>query len=205
MEPTESSYPSCAEKAPNPLTPEVQELSTGERFSLDLDRINAAIEAMLKDTSTDPSALKEAWAVRAALADNFVNSLEPTPDNPNPRPRVKFDILVDKALIFEKVGNQLRYLEELDDAEAFAFAEHLEEVLPSLSEEIDEKSKELGDSPEELVLKLRGHITYANRYYLREQLLEGIDYDDFLGAVYGMIFDEDGEPEDVFAALGITE
>lgn len=194
MEPIESDIP----------TPE-QEPSSGELFSRDLDRINSAIIDMLTDESTAGSDLREAWAVRAVLTEDFVDSLEPTEENPNPRPRVQFDIMVDKAIIFETVGNNLRYLEELDAAEAFALNSNLDDVSVSIGEELDTKIPELGSTAEELVLKLRGVIEFSNRDYLRELLAESIDYEDLIGNIYGMILEEGGDPDAVLAQLGVTE
>ena len=181
------------------------ELSRGEQFTLDLDRVNAVIESMLSNKSTNPGELKEAWAIRAILAEEFVDSLEPTPENPALRARVQFDIMVDKAILFEKTGDQLRYLEDLDAAEEFAYNENLIEVSESLTEELDEKIAELGTSPSEIIMKLRRHIDFANRDYLRELLADGMTYQDFLGNVYGMILEEDGDPDEVLGQLGLTE
>jgi len=192
------------EYEPTSPSPE-HELSHGEQFTLDLDRVNAVIESMLSNDSTDPAELKEAWAVRAVLAEEFVGSLEPTSENPTLRARVQFDIMVDKAILFEKTGDQLRYLEDLDAAEEFAYNENLIEVTESLTEELDEKIAELGTSPSEIIMKLRRHIDFANRDYLRELLADGMTYEDFLGNVYGMILEEGGDPDEVLGQLGLTE
>jgi hypothetical protein len=204
MEPTESSLPNNGNEE-SELVPQEQELSPAERFSDNLDRINAIIKDMLTDETTSATELQEAWAVREFGCKNFVNTLEPTPDNPNLRNRAQFDIMVDKAQIFEQIGDVIRYLEDLDDAEEFAIGSHLDDVAISIGEELDAKTKELGDSPRELILRLRGVIKLSNRAYLRELIAEGIDYEDLLGNIYGMIIDEDGDPDEIFTRLGITE
>lgn len=204
MESTESAQAKNAENTPAPTNPEL-ELSTSERFSRDLDRINQVIIEMLKGADTDAIDLQQAWSVRAILTEEFIDSLEPSQDNPNPRPRAQFDIIVDKAMVFEAAGNNLKYLEELDAAESLALNSNLDEVAHSVGEELDGKIQELGVSPEELILKLRGVIEFSNRDYLRELLAGGIDYEDLVGAIYGMILEEGGNPDEVLAQLGVTE
>jgi len=204
MEPTEPIQTNTTENSPPPSDPE-RELSAGERFSRDLDRINAAITEMLKAPNTDASDLQQAWAIRATLIEEFIDSLQPTADNPDPRTRVQFDVMVDKAIIFESVGNGIQYLEDLDAAEAFALLNNLDAVSGSIGEELDEKIKELGHSSKELILKLRGIIEFSNRDYLRELLADGIDYDDLIGTIYGMILEEGGDPDEILAQLDVTE
>jgi|GEM_PF-1728911 len=194
MEPTEPIIP----------TPE-REPAAGERFSYDLDRVNAVIVDMLTNEATNPADLEQAWAVRALLAETFVDSLEETPDNPTKRFRVQFDIMVDKAIIFETVGNELRYLEDIDSAAIFAIRNKLNDVIDSIAEELDEKTKEIGNSPREIILKLRGHVSTQNREYLRDLVDDDIDYEDFIGTVYGMILEEGDDPDEVMAQLGLTE
>lgn len=186
---------------------EQQEPSANERFIQDLNRVNSVIIELLSSTNPDAVELREAWTVRAILAEEYVDSLEETAENPNLRTIAQLFIMVDKAKIFEKTGNVVRYLEDLDAAEALALNFHLDELADPISTELDEKSKELGQSPQELLLKLRGYISFADRDYLRELLEEEIDYDDLLGNIYGMIIEEDenADPDKVFAQLGITQ
>lgn len=185
--------------------PESNERSRGEQFSIDLDRINSTIEAMLNDETVDPSTLKEAWAVRAVMTEEFIDSLELTPENPNKRERAQFDIMVDKAMIFEKVGNMLGCLRELDTAEGFAFNNYLDDVIDSLANEIDSKVGELDDSLEALVIKLRHHVSFENKEYLRDLIYDGIEADDFLGYVYDMILDEGGNPDEIIKSLCVVK
>jgi hypothetical protein len=201
MEPTEHTLSNTAKKDFEPITPERMEPSRAEIFTHDLDRVNAVIITMLQSETTDAAELREAWNIRADLADNFVNSLEPTPDNPAPKPRVRFDILIDKALIFEAVGNIIRYLEELDDAEAFARTYQLFDMADSVAEELDERAKELGDTPEELLLKLRGQLSFPMRYKLRQMLQDGIDYEGFMRNLNQMLSDKAGGAKEILVPL----
>lgn len=203
MEPTEPSQSDDSEQ--DPESPEAHELSSVEKFSQELESINYVIEAMLMDSSTNPLLLEQAWLIRDDRIEEFANLRELTSDNPNFRLRFEFDILVDKAIIFENTGNLPRYLEELDDAEGYAKYWGLDQILVSLTEEIDERVGELGTSPEELVMKLRGHISFGKRHLLRESLREGISYEGFIRKAHDMILMEKGNPEEVFKQIGLTE
>lgn len=205
MEPTEPTSPGTIKKAFESTPSEETERSRAENFTYDLDRVNAAIIDMLQSEATDASELREAWNIRADLAEDFIDSLEPTQDNPNPKPRVQFDILIDKALIFETVGNMIRYLEELDDAEAFARAYHLVDMAESVALELEEKVQVLGDTPEELILKLRGQLSFPMRYKLRQMLQDGIDYDDFITSLNIMLLDKARGSNEILIQLDDAE
>ncbi|HSW92158.1 MAG TPA: hypothetical protein VLG09_05940 [Candidatus Saccharimonadales bacterium] len=205
MEPTEHPLQRTAEKDSESAAPERSEQSRAEIFTYDLDRVNAVITDMLQSDATNVSELREAWNIRADLADNFINSLEPTQDSPNPKARVQFDIFIDKALIFEAVGNTIRYLEELDDAEAFARTYHLVDMTESVAQELEERVKGLGDTPEELILKLRGQLSFPMRYKLRQMLQDGIDYAGFITNLNTMLLDNASGPKDMLAPLNDAE
>lgn len=187
------------------MSPVEHEPTVGEIFSRDLDAINAVIIGMLTAENTNPQDLREAWAVRAVLAENFVDSLEPTEEKPNPRPRAQFDIMVDKAIIFETVGQKVRYLEELDTAEAFALDNYLDDMSISIGEELDEKVAELGLSAPELILKLRGIVRFLDRVYLRDLLAEGSNYEDLIGTIYRMIQEGGGNADEILTRLGVIK
>lgn len=205
MEPRDRAPSNATKKDFEPTSPEEAERSKAEIFTYDLDRINALIADMLLNAATDASELREAWNVRADLAEEFINSLEPTQDNPDPKPRVQFDILVDKALIFEAVGNMVRYLEELDDAEAFARAYRLSDMADSVARELEERVKGLGDTPEELILKLRGQLSFPMRYKLRQMLQDGINHDDFMNNLNRMILDKANGAKEISVRLDDVE
>jgi len=190
-----------SESEPTIYTPEHVELSRGELFSIDLDRIDAEIVTMLVDPTIEPSVLQEAWIVRATLAEQFIDSIEPTADNSQVRQRIQFDMMVDKAVIFQRAGDTMRYLKELDTAEGFAMQQGFDDILETLTQELDEKVKELDDSPDALVIKLRDHVSFENKEYLRDLIYKGIDKEDLLGTVYKMISDGGGNPVEVLASL----
>lgn len=205
MEPTEHTLPHTTEKDPEPVVSERFEQSGTEIFTHDLDRVNAVIINMLQSEMTDASELREAWDIRADLAENFITGLEPTPDNPNPRPRVWLDILIDKALIFEAVGNTIRYLEELDDAETFARTYQLVDMAESIAQELEERIKELGDTPEELILRLRRQLSFPMRYKLREMLQNGVGHDAFMSNLNRMLIDKTSVSKEILVRLGDLE
>jgi len=204
MTEAEQNTPSKAEYTPSVTTPERAERSRGEQFSIDLDKINSVIEAMLSDRLTDPAALKQAWAIRADVAATFIDSLEPTADNPKQRERVQFDVMVNKAQIYERLGDTLRYLRDLDTAEGFALAKQLSDVIDSLKEEIDSKVDELDNSPDALVIKLREHISFEKRELLRRLIYEGIEMDALLGRIRDIITNENGDPDKVLKSIGVV-
>jgi len=189
------------ESEPATYTPEHAELSRGELFSINLEKANAEIIAMLADPLVEPAVLQEAWAARAILAEQFIDSIEPTADNSQLRERIQFDMMVDKAVIFQRAGDTQRYLKELDTAEGFAMQQGFDDILESLTQELDEKVSELDSSPDALVIKLRGHVSFEKKEYLRDLIYEGIDNEDLLGTIYGMILDEGGDPVEVLASL----
>lgn len=198
MEPTEPIAPNDSPIEPLEPTPE-NEMSAGEKFFHDLDRINEEIVKMFGDEKSDSADLKEAWGVRAILIEQFADTLEE-----DTRVQVQFEVMVDKATIFERVGNLARYLEELELAEAFALEQRMEEMALSVGDELDLKTPELGNTSAELVTKLRGHVKFSDREYLRKLLSEGLDYEDFVKNVYRIILEEGGDPSEVFLQLGIT-
>lgn len=205
MNESEKNSAKSPESTPPLVTPEHSTLSRGEQFSIDLETINTTIEKMLADPNADLSILRQTWAARAVLAEEFIESLEPTPENPYPQVRVQFDVMVDKALLFEKVGDTPRFLRDLDTAEGFAREWRLDAAADSIADEIDSKVGELDNSPDALVVKLRKHISFQNREYLRDLIGEGITMDDLLGNIYAMILDEGGDPDEVLTSIDLTE
>ena len=97
-----------------------------------------------------------------------------------------------KALLFEKVGNAVRYLEELDDAEQFAAANGFFGMAESIADELDKKIQLLGKTPEELILKLRDYIDFGKRHTLRLMLRDGVDEDTFLTTAAKMVNEAGG-------------
>ncbi|MFZ1301705.1 MAG: hypothetical protein WAQ27_04015 [Candidatus Microsaccharimonas sp.] len=60
-------------------------------------------------------------------------------------------------------------------------------------------------TPELIVLKLEGILDDDDLEFLKEQLDEGLDTEDLLGQVYGMLLNVGQDPDEVLAVLGITE
>jgi hypothetical protein len=176
-----------------------------ERFLADLNDIDAKLLRLLIEQGVASSELQDAWQARAMLSEEFVDSIEFDPEDPLRRTKVQFDVMVDKAVLFEKAGNHVRYLEELDAAEVFALNSNIEGMAESLGKELDEEIQKLGNSSEELILKLRGTVDFMNRDYLRDLLAEGLDYEDLLGNIYAMIIEEGSDPDVVFKEIGLTD
>lgn len=149
----------------------------------------------------DKTQLQGLWAEWVNQTEVYTDSI----DNSKLRSEAQVAALINKAFIFQLAGNSVRYLEELDDAEVYAANEGLETVANSLDIEIKSGVESLELSPEKVVLKLRGVIDDANREYLKELVRDEADLEEIIGAAYGMILDEGGNPGIVLAGLGITE
>ena len=202
MTETESNQ-STGEFVPSIPTPERAELTDAEKFNRDLNKINAVIENMLSADRPDRAAIRLAWAMRDDLAEEFIRSFESIPYHPEYPLRVHFELLIDKADIFERLRDKLHYLMELEGAEGFAHQYHLDDVLTDLGEEIDSKVGELDDSPDAIVIKLRGKLSYENRDFLHVLISEGIEMDDFIETIRQMVIKEEGDPDEVLASVGL--
>lgn len=149
----------------------------------------------------DKTHLQGLWAEWADQTEAHVNSIVDS----KLRSEAQLAVIINKAFIFQLAGNAVRYLEELDDAEVYAANEGLETVANSLDIEIKSGVESLELSPEKVVLKLRGVIDDANREYLKELVRDEADLEEIIGAAYGMIIEEGGDPGIVLAGLGITD
>ena len=162
-----------------------------------------AILKLLKDPSADPTDLQTAW-------EHFADEVELLVENPelDQHMHIKLQIgaIVHKALIFKEAGNQLRYAQELDDAESYAFNARLFEISNPLTAELDAIAETLPqDIPEIIVLKLRGMITDDDRLTLSESIDDGDDFDDVLGSAY-ILLDENGrDPDLTLKNVGLIE
>lgn len=200
----EPKQPRQQDDTPEPTQEELEPYA-GDHFSRDLNRINTAIIELLSDQLADPADLRQAWSARANLVEQHIRSLETMSYSPDITNRVQLEMMVDKAAIFEAVGNTIRYLEELDDAEVFALNRRDDDVAIVIGEELDKKIKDLGSSPEELVLKLRGLIEFQNRDRLRDMIADGMSYEDLLDSIETMVISEGGDPREVLQRLGVAE
>lgn len=179
--------------------------ATSEKFFEDLSGIDSLLVKLLKSQTVTSEELQNTWQQRAILAEEFVDSLRSNPENSAKRAEAQFVIMVDKSLVFEKAGDHIRSLEDLDAAEVFALNSNLEEMAEPLGKELDEEIRKLGNSSRELLLKLRGIVEFSNRDYLRDLLAEGLDYEDLLGNVYAMIIEEGSDPDVFFKEIGLSD
>jgi len=183
----------------------LQKISIEELASItheDITKAGASVLDILTSPDNDTEAkLREAWAKYAQVTEVFVDSFE----EPKARSRAQIAGIINKALIFQFANHTQRYLEELDVAEVYATNEGLEDISATLTAEIHDQAKQLDVTPETLILKLKGSIEDSNREYLRDLLREGLDLEDLLISAYGMILHEDGDPDEIFLSIGITE
>ncbi len=157
----------------------------------------------LTNPNTSESQLKLAWIEYAKIAEHNVGLIEATSENPSAYARAQIEAIIHKSLIFKSIGNTLRYLEELDHAEVYAFNEGFDEMSTIINNEITSKIESLDMSPEVLVLKLKGIVSEDNREFLRDLIDEGDDLEDMINHAYGMILEEGSNPDEILAEFGI--
>lgn len=163
----------------------------------------AAIIEGLADPDTDASRLKLAWGEYAKIAERIVESTDAIHENPKVYAKAQIEAIIHKSLIFHSVGNTLRYLEELDRAEVYAYNEGLDEMSIVINNEITTTVESLRMSSEVLVLKLKGIVSEENREFLRDLIDEGDDFEDIVNHTYGMLLEEGSDPDEVLAKIGV--
>lgn len=175
----------------------------GFTVSPELREAGDIVTAVLLDDTVDCAQLRQAWIEYAKSAEQVAESIEGTVQNRMEYIKSAIAAIIHKALIFRAAGNTLRYLEELDRAEAFVVLERFDDISLTLQDEIDSKIETLEMSPIVIILKLRGEIEEASREQLRERLADGDDMQDILGDAYSLMLMEDGDAEEVFRRLGL--
>ncbi|RYF29402.1 MAG: hypothetical protein EOO17_01560 [Chloroflexi bacterium] len=162
------------------------------------DAATAIIDGLIAPDTND-SQLKLAWIEYAKLIEGIVEANK----DRIAYARAQIEAIIHKALIFQSAGNLLRYLEELDRAEVYAHNEGIDEISTIINNKIKNTLEPLAMSSEVLVLRLRGCISEVNRDFLRDLIEAGDDFEDMLNHAYGMILEDGGDPDVVFAELGI--
>jgi hypothetical protein len=170
-----------------------------------LDEASQAIIAGLIDETTDKSLLSRGWVEYAEIVERIVESAEASAEKPDRYTKAQIGAIIHKSLIFSAAGNTLRYLEELDQAEVYAYNEGIDDVSVALRSEITEKINALEMSSEVLVIKLKGVVSEGNREYLRDLIEQGDEFEDMIAHAYGMILEEGGDPDEVLAEIGVIE
>ena len=163
------------------------------------------VDLLTYPENTDEEKLRESWIEYGRVTEAFVDSIQYTSEDPKLRSKAQIAAIINKAYIFQATGDVIRYLEELDVAEVYAANEGFDEISAVISEEIRSQVEQLELTPEVIVLKLKGILDDMNREFLKDQISEGLDLDDLIGQVYGMLLDEGEDPDEVLARLGITE
>ena len=175
-----------------------------ELFSKDLSKIDSILVDKLLDSTTDTTDLRQAWSIRSFITERYIESLKSTENDTDTISKAQFDLMVDKAGIYGAAGHSLRYLEELDIAEAFALSRDLNNEAEQLKTSLDAMVVQLSSTPREMILKLRGSIPFHNRNFLRQLTINGINQTDFMNTINSMILAEDAKPDDVLSKLGVN-
>ena len=186
-----------SEKASQPSIEEIASLTHPE-----ITKAGAFMVMFLTSyENIDKESLQKAWSKYAQATEAFVDSIE----EPNLRTKAQIAAIINKAFIFQHTGNTQRYLEELDSAEVYAANEGLTDISDTLTTEIHDHLEHLGETPEALVLRLKGVIEDSDREYLRELIDEGDDFEDVLNAAYGIILQGGNDPDEVLTSIGVTQ
>lgn len=94
------------------------------------------VEALKNDL--DPANRKEMWIEYIKIGEQITNALGV--QDIEGRAKVHTALILHKALVFHKVGDQKRYIEELIDAEEYAVSVGLDSVAEPLYSEIEKLS-----------------------------------------------------------------
>ncbi len=171
------------------------------QLSPELLQIINDLKATLAETSANPDKIKQLWT-EYALQFEALAEQEPNGDK---YATIQIAAILQKALIFRNVGNTLRYATELDSADIYALNTGLNELSDVLGNEIELLVGMLDESPESIILRLRGIVSDMNREYLRDLWIEEQDYEDFVNYLYGILTEEGLDAEEVLKELGIIE
>ena len=181
------------------LEPQTEGL--GVELNPELREIISALKTALADSGFSPEALRELWV-------NFSLQFETLAMQAKDKEtyvRIQIDAILQKGIIFQEAGLSLRYLEELDKADMYALNDGLDELSARISAEIDSQVIELDQSPERLILSLRGKISDANRAFLWDLYAEEQDYEDLINHAFEALLEEGQDPEDTLRQLGVLE
>lgn len=85
----------------------------------------------------DPELLRSAWSEYATICERYVGTTE-SDDLQGTRVHRQIATLLHKAIIFHEVGNHQRYVDELTDAETYAYNMYLDDISHATNREIDD-------------------------------------------------------------------
>jgi hypothetical protein len=154
----------------------------------------------------DESAQQQAWLEYSVLLEHIVDKESGRSLDPKAYPRIRIAALIHKALIFYKVKDMTHFVDELDQAQEYAFGEHLDELNQALHTELEVAIAHMGISPEVVLIKLKGIISEDRLRKLRDLLREGSQLNDMIAGHYDMLLvDDDTSIDKILAALGIED
>lgn len=171
--------------------------------SPELSEVRGILLELLKNPTADTQSLQSAWEA-------FSNAIESISENPeleqHAHTKLQIGAIVYKALLFKEAGNNIRYAQELDDAELYAFNAGILEISVPLNTELEAVAETLPhDAPEVIVLKLRGKIRGDDRLTFLDSISDGEDFDVVLGDAFGMLDDAGYDADYVLKRSGLTE
>lgn len=184
----------------DPMTSLIETLDFRASSEL-IEASSAIVDGISKFGDRDPR-IRAAWVEYAKISEQMIDGNE---TDRVAYSRAQIAAIIHKSLIFRAVGNNLRYISELDSAEVYAFNEGLDEISSGIQTEIDTVIDTLEMSPEVFLIKLKGVVSEANREHLRDLIDQGDDLDDMIGNVYAIILEEGGDPDEILGGMGVLD
>lgn len=173
----------------------------GVELSFELERLTTSLKETLADPSTAHENLRVLWVEYSELFE----ALAEKADNPEVYAKAQIAAIIHKAFIFYHANKELRYLEELDKADMYSANSGFTALSSLISTEVDSRTSELNESPERLILQLRGKVSDANRAQMWDLWADEQDYEDLVNHAFEMLLEDGEDPQEVLSELGILE
>lgn len=163
------------------------------------------ITKKLRDALTDPDTNTESVRLMWVEYSQQFEALAEEADNPEEYAKVQIAAIIHKAFIFRDANSELRYLEELDKAEMYSANSGFTALSSLISAEVDSLTPELDESPERLILQLRGKVSDANRAQMWDLWADEQDYEDLVNHAFEMLLEDGENPQEILSELGILD
>ena len=205
-EPAPTPSPETIPDSSDEVTIRIEALMESLNFheSFQLKQVTEVVVGTLEDG--DKSAQQQAWLEYSVLLEQIVDQEGRRSPDPQVYPRIRIAALIHKALIFYKAKDMTRFVAELDQAQEYAFGEHLDDLNQALHTELEEAIAHMGISPEVVLVKLKGIISEDRLLKLRDLLRDGSPLNDTIAGYYDILLvDDDTGFDEILKALGIED
>lgn|GEM_PF-4281507 len=139
---TDPEYPANFEARTGNYVEFIDKLNTllpGVEFEepTELYEARMAILEALQIEDINPEILRSAWSEYATICEQYVDTTE-ADDTHTTRAHRQITAILHKALIFHEAGDHQRYVDELIDAETYAYNMYFDDISQAISREIDD-------------------------------------------------------------------